>query len=443
MQTLPLALQRLSLRSIYNTLFSAARSFQQTALNRLFTALVIPTSPLRSSIRPDPFTYIAVHICTSATGNDDLCPSSHVASFNMADSCGGSTPLKALADRGSNDRSLQQDRHVRAGPSSSFRTSGPSSNGNADSMYAGFANGPGPSPVQPLVSNGLDSFDPRHTVARPILNASPVPQGFAPPNFSSRSSPAPGVSSAQSWAMDFATFNPATQAGAPLVSHVPSHHGYQLPVMPHAHIGPSAFVGNVRPAMFPAGPNSAGSYAAPTTRSAQEPQNTAIAEAEFDDAMAQWMAINGHGEDVNGILEEMAQELEEGQRAGLPELQPIRLSTAETTVSTATMDLSGQLTDSLPSHGHGSASGMLPDLNSLHLDDTTHQATQPNNTTDRAQGSEVSEAARQLLETVQHEQGEKWQKSRFLHLMREFRDGTKSIVNEEIRESGDHSTSTG
>ena len=46
----------------------------------------------------------------------------------------------------------------------------------------------------------------------------------------------------------------------------------------------------------------------------------------------------------------------------------------------------------------------------------------------------MSEAAEQLLETVQHEQGEKWQKSNFLSLMRDFRDGRKDIVDGEIRE---------
>lgn len=46
--------------------------------------------------------------------------------------------------------------------------------------------------------------------------------------------------------------------------------------------------------------------------------------------------------------------------------------------------------------------------------------------------SAVSEAAERLLESVRHEDGEKWQNSTFLSLMRDFRDGRKDIVNNEI-----------
>jgi hypothetical protein len=288
-------------------------------------------------------------------------------------------------------------------------------------------------------------------MARPMLNASPVPQAFAAsPNVDGRSLPAPGVSTPQSWAMDFATFNSAPQASAtaPMVAPAPSHHGYHVPMMPHAHVGPSAFLGGgfAGPTMLQAGPRTSNSYAAATNTSTQYPQDSATAEVEFDNAMAQWMAINGHGEDVNGILEEMAQELEEGQRAGLPELQPTRVSALETNASAATVDFAGAETATQAARmesGSLNAPGVLPELTNLRLDDREQQVTADNDVADQSQGSEVSEAARQLLETVQHEQGEKWQKSRFLHLMREFRDGTKSIVNEEIRESGDRTTSTG
>ena len=49
--------------------------------------------------------------------------------------------------------------------------------------------------------------------------------------------------------------------------------------------------------------------------------------------------------------------------------------------------------------------------------------------------SAVSEAAERLLESVQHEDGEKWKNSVFLSLMRDFRDGRKDIVGAEIRDN--------
>jgi hypothetical protein len=48
--------------------------------------------------------------------------------------------------------------------------------------------------------------------------------------------------------------------------------------------------------------------------------------------------------------------------------------------------------------------------------------------------TDVSEVARKLLESVEHEQGDKWKNSRFLALMRDFRDGRKNIVDNDIYE---------
>lgn len=51
--------------------------------------------------------------------------------------------------------------------------------------------------------------------------------------------------------------------------------------------------------------------------------------------------------------------------------------------------------------------------------------------------SAVAEAAEKLLDCVKHESGEKWQNSIFLSLMRDFRDGRKDIVGDEIRSNGE------
>lgn len=229
-----------------------------------------------------------------------------------------------------------------------------------------------------------------------------------------------------------------------------AHQVFHVPAMSHPHIAQHPFfVGSAGPAPFAPVHGETGSGTAATTAGKASAQEVMTAEVDFDNAMAQWMAINGHGEDVDGILEEMAQELEEGQRAGLPELQPTRAPTGEMDSPASALDLPAQA-NYLPRpvsvgatsydtqlEGGPSDEATLPNVNNLHLDDTRRQSIATDNMTDSGTTSEVSEAARQLLQTVQHERGEKWQNSRFLHLMREFRDGSKSIVNEEIRESGD------
>lgn len=54
--------------------------------------------------------------------------------------------------------------------------------------------------------------------------------------------------------------------------------------------------------------------------------------------------------------------------------------------------------------------------------------------------SAVAEAAEKLLDCVKHESGEKWQNSIFLSLMRDFRDGRKDIVGDEIRSTTGETT---
>ena len=90
----------------------------------------------------------------------------------------------------------------------------------------------------------------------------------------------------------------------------------------------------------------------------------------------------------------------------------------------------------------------VPELSNLTLESRGEQLAPSQNTQqqdllddeaekaeDTARGkSAVSEAAERLLESVQHESGEKWQNSVFLQLMRDFRDGRKDIVDNEVRQ---------
>jgi pantothenate synthetase len=49
--------------------------------------------------------------------------------------------------------------------------------------------------------------------------------------------------------------------------------------------------------------------------------------------------------------------------------------------------------------------------------------------------SDVSEIAKKILDTVNHEDGVKWRESTFLALMRDFRDGKKVIVEDTVQDS--------
>ncbi|KAL3962678.1 hypothetical protein ACCO45_004201 [Purpureocillium lilacinum] len=135
-------------------------------------------------------------------------------------------------------------------------------------------------------------------------------------------------------------------------------------------------------------------------------------------------------------MEQMARELELNE-AALPQ------TSSEATEAVASQQQTSTMTDL-----------ETPELGNLSLNDTTTTTTinaeaiaptvedtlldQPQQhqpPEDAAKGkSAVSEAAERLLESVQHEAGEKWQNSVFLSLMRDFRDGRKDIVDNEIRQ---------
>jgi len=155
--------------------------------------------------------------------------------------------------------------------------------------------------------------------------------------------------------------------------------------------------------------------------SAQRP----AAEADFDEEMSRWMAVHGNGnsaantramEDVDAVMDQMARELELNDR-GVQEDEASKMETSEGQVDAHFTDL-------------GSAE--IGNLSSGNEEEpTTERGPDP-----KAR-SEVSEAAERLLESVQHEDGEKWKNSLFLSLMRDFRDGRKDIVDNEIRETPD------
>lgn len=160
------------------------------------------------------------------------------------------------------------------------------------------------------------------------------------------------------------------------------------------------------------------SFSNPGAAAAQRP----VAEAEFDQEMSRWMESHGGGvatagrgmEDVDAVMDQMARELELNE-AALP---------ADTHDNAHFTDLE------------------TPEIGNLSLE--SREARQTTEQVDDLQAkSAVSEAAERLLESVQHEDGEKWRNSVFLSLMRDFRDGRKDIVDNEIRQMGEEADRTG
>lgn len=145
--------------------------------------------------------------------------------------------------------------------------------------------------------------------------------------------------------------------------------------------------------------------------------NGPVADAGFDEEMSKWMAVNSNTagmEQVDAAMEQMARELELNDAA----LQQDKTKESETLLDTTT-----------------SAPLETPDLANLSL-----EANDPisSEAPESKAKSEIADAAERLLESVQHEDGEKWKNSVFLSLMRDFRDGKKDIVDNEVRETPEH-----
>ena len=157
-------------------------------------------------------------------------------------------------------------------------------------------------------------------------------------------------------------------------------------------------------------------------------------QADFDKEMSQWMSTHGSANmrEVDAAMDQMARELQLNE-ATLP-------ADAEATATTA--PISARYTDlESPEIANLSLQDVPLDPSpAIALDEEAYLVDNNNDTeNDNAAApktkSAVSEAAERLLDTVQHENGEKWQNSVFLSLMRDFRDGRKDIVDNEIRDT--------
>ncbi|KAK2013886.1 hypothetical protein LZ32DRAFT_604138 [Colletotrichum eremochloae] len=388
----------------------------------------------------------------------------------MSDSsCGGSTPFKSLIEHGSHDRSLHQDRFVDAPRvQQGFRSTGSAPSAQAQANFGAFlgSDSSGQTGSATLLTYGTPitrTFPALQTPQIPgtqhVHRLSPGPAGsgvrasntadaaamYTPhqQNYAINS-PAP----TPSWAQDFTRFSGVvSNAGNPPSGFLATR--YRSSILP-------AFAQNMMP--IQSGP----SLLRPVGDNAVN--NAVSAEADFDHEMGRWMATHGDGrmEHVDAVMEQIAQELEQQQEqqyntteqpfsidlgasvdtatvspqsAALNTTEHTRTNLVTGTVNQRTND--GQSlfnTENAAVPSNMNHLQQVPDMSQLNL----HEASGPiaPEPVEHAQSqTEISEAARQILQSVQHEKGEKWKNSQFLLLMKDFRDGNKDIVNNEILET--------
>ncbi|KAM0341866.1 hypothetical protein ACHAPU_009802 [Fusarium lateritium] len=330
----------------------------------------------------------------------------------MADaSCSGGTPFKRLIDHQARDVSHHQDRLVdRAGPQghASFRST-PQQLQGADGFGA-FMNGP----------SALPGLPQHHAAGRLAAHAAVLEQGHSPAFHSTHStqfqqghhSPSVDVSN---WAADFNRFSNQPQQRQPLQNGFPQAAPQMHQPAPQMNFQ-AAFVQ----------PNAAfapmyGQANAQANGAFMNGNVAATQEAGFDDEMSKWMATNGGGgmEQVDAMMDQMARELE---------LNDAAIAQAEAEQA------SRQETAAEPTLEANPTKLATPDIASLSLETEEPDISEPV----QKSRSEVADAAERLLESVEHEDGEKWKNSVFLSLMRDFRDGRKDIVDNEIRETPDN-----
>ncbi|KXH43668.1 hypothetical protein CNYM01_13700 [Colletotrichum nymphaeae SA-01] len=375
----------------------------------------------------------------------------------MADSsCSGSTPFKGLVDHGAQDRSLHRDRFSST-PSlqQGFRSTTQTVSTPAQAGFGEFLDSNRTGQVSLNTPQTLNSPASDFSRGLQSFHSSAPPAGrILPSNLYQSTSQIPTVSRqnvsmaspprTSSWAQDFASFSRAPPGAGSYTTGVSSSN-YPAPVTGFTH---SVMGSQFRPWLF-------GPQGGSVTATSHGVTNT---EADFDVEMNRWMAANGDGqmEDLDTVMEQLARELEQEQQ---PEaaIQASR-DTIGSSVDTFTTSLDVSVQDEAQGiqtlnatastnqqiSGASSVLGTgaievstrasfpdhMPDLERLGLDEADQASAEHAQST-----SDISEAARQILDSVQHEQGDKWKNSRFLSLMKDFRDGNKDIVNNEILET--------
>ncbi|KAH7161497.1 hypothetical protein EDB81DRAFT_642278 [Dactylonectria macrodidyma] len=322
------------------------------------------------------------------------------------DSCGGQTPFKRLLNQQSGESSGQQDRLVgRPGSQAngSFRSAPQGAQGQDgfSQFMGGPANLPGVSAISP---------QPHLQAAGRLAAHATAMQPVHPPAYAPQA-PAAVVNN---WAADFNRMSQQQrQSGTPM-----ANANYQMPMgMANPQLPYQAGVAQPNWGFSPLYGPTNGGFVNANAAAAQRP----YAESDFNREMARWMATHGPRaaggmEDVDAIMEEMAREIERNEAQEAQEAEQAAQREIQNDVQ---------------------HEAQPPDMQSLSVEDTQTLSAEDTQTTAPKAKSEVSEAAERLLESVQHEGGDKWKNSNFLALMRDFRDGRKDIVENEIRETDD------
>ncbi|KAG6097801.1 hypothetical protein E4U31_004913 [Claviceps sp. LM219 group G6] len=349
----------------------------------------------------------------------------------MADaSCSAPSPFKRLVDHQSRDVSHHQDRLV---DQSASQRHGP--------FRSGPQQGPGPDNFNAFIQGASMPSMP-HDANRLAVHASALQQPGAPmdyhrqhPTFSQQAGASPGLG-APSWAAEFTRFSSPqhTQPSPNIASHSSATQlNQQRPMQMDLQ---SAFGQAFGSPMY------GGPAAGPGFMDAPQ----IAPEADFDKEMSQWMSAHGRADmsEVDAAMDQMARELELNE-ATLPADAEIAAAATPTTASEIEISACVRYSDL-----------GTPEIANLSLQDAASEQVpvnapveeavldENNNVAANKAKSAVSEAAERLLETVQHESGEKWKNSVFLSLMRDFRDGRKDIVGNEILDregagGGEHS----
>jgi hypothetical protein len=162
----------------------------------------------------------------------------------------------------------------------------------------------------------------------------------------------------------------------------------------------------------------------------------AVAEPDFDQEMSRWMSAHAAGnmQEVDAAMDQIARELEESEAvaAAIEASRQTHVETLEMgALSLDSKEPELDLSPALEQQEQG------PQLEREQLHEPEPEPELEKEPADAQNGkSAVAEAAEKLLDAVKHESGEKWQNSIFLSLMRDFRDGRKDIVGDEIRSTG-------
>jgi hypothetical protein len=312
----------------------------------------------------------------------------------------------------------------------------------------------GPGPVAPGGWQGPAGRVNVHAAAFNHVHAAPM----APVHAAHEQQLRTGVNT---WARDFAQYNaarngPQQRDSITVAPGQVNHHHIQQPMAMHPGLMDNWMQPNLglQPVYGPTN----GGYHDPALAAPGRPAR----EAEFNSELNNWMAVHGDGaahakamEDVDAIMEQIARDLELQQATAGPDENAHAASTVETFIAlpteaaaaTGTMEQEQTPLSHTLEHTHFTDLGVT-EMQNLSISAPAEPAAttvaapvsdaeEINEAGPKAK-SEVAQAAERLLDSLKDEDGDKWKNSTFLSLMRDFADGKKDIVDNEVRDTDEN-----